>query len=328
MRSEWFLLHNATYFREIGQCPHSPNLAWWCMEARDETKNRLEATVVDISLGFQAPTIHREHQAIQHIYTRRLRNRPCLSAIRRDMSQYASGIIANFNTIACRVEKIRENTWMYSEVMRRCLSCFTSATLPSSPIMFLKSSSLSGKNCDENEKKRTFYDDLSWSRCKHKIPTFKHPRKYSIPRPSKNLSQLIAVSSVTFHIVDHATSMTSSKTLRCSRSLIKVNITDIAPKSPRNNFWLPSTWHANEFNRYIAILWTNVCSVSLTAWRRILTRRSYSKSYGGNNICNDMCLTRRRILTTSFGIENWHRVRQPFLIIAGGLKRIIHTIHI
>lgn len=45
-----------------------------------------------------------------------------------------------------------------------------------------------------------------------------------MPRPSRNLLQLIAVSSVTFHMVDHATSMTSSKTERVNRSFMSVSI--------------------------------------------------------------------------------------------------------
>lgn len=56
------------------------------------------------------------------------------------------------------------------------------------------------------------------------VHTFRQPRKYSMPRPSRNRSQFLAVSSVTFHIVDQATSITSSKTRLDNRSLIKFNI--------------------------------------------------------------------------------------------------------
>lgn len=157
------------------------------------------------------------------------------------------------------------NSVMNSGVIRRGRSSLTSATFPNKPIMLRSRSSLSGKSCQINMNK--LYLDLSVTQIGL---TFKHPRKYSMPRPSRKRSQFFAVSSVTFHMVDQATSITSSKILRDSRSLIRLSIvckkkissfqeafiqrfviilTEIAPKSPRNIFWLPSTWQASEFSR-------------------------------------------------------------------------------
>lgn len=54
--------------------------------------------------------------------------------------------------------------------------------------------------------------------------TLRQARKYSMPRFSRNRWQFCGVSSVTFHIVDQATSSTSSHTRLSSRSDIRVSI--------------------------------------------------------------------------------------------------------
>lgn len=54
--------------------------------------------------------------------------------------------------------------------------------------------------------------------------TLRHFKKYSMPWPLRNRSQQLAASSVTFHIVDQATSRTSSHILRSTRSSISRSI--------------------------------------------------------------------------------------------------------
>lgn len=54
--------------------------------------------------------------------------------------------------------------------------------------------------------------------------TLRHFKKYSMPWPLRNRSQQLAASSVTFHIVDQATSRTSSHILRSTRSSINRSI--------------------------------------------------------------------------------------------------------
>lgn len=55
-------------------------------------------------------------------------------------------------------------------------------------------------------------------------PTCKHEIKCFIPSKSKNRSQLMGVSSVTFHMVAHATSITSSNVFLLILLLIKLII--------------------------------------------------------------------------------------------------------
>lgn len=115
-----------------------------------------------------------------------------------------------------------EKTLMNSVLIKRLRNLLTSATFPTKPIIFRRSSSLSLKHC--NKIMVNAHSDIVKNKFQFFLLTLKHPKKNSIPLPSKNRSQLIAVSSVTFHIVDQATSITSSNTFRVKRSYINVNI--------------------------------------------------------------------------------------------------------
>lgn len=111
---------------------------------------------------------------------------------------------------------------MNSVLISRFRNRFTSATLPTRPIIFRNSSSRSLKRWNSNACGLLL--PSNFNKIDAITLTFRQPRKNSIPRPSKNRSQLTAVSSVTFHIVDQATSMTSSNTSRVSRSWMSVSI--------------------------------------------------------------------------------------------------------
>ena len=99
-----------------------------------------------------------------------------------------------------------ENTATNSFVISWGRSAGTSATLPSSPIMFLR------RSCDSGN----FSLQLQNVRSTFKINMNKniwlaYLRNSCIPPPSRNRLQLIGVSSVTFHMQDQAVSITSSQ---------------------------------------------------------------------------------------------------------------------
>lgn len=116
-----------------------------------------------------------------------------------------------------------ENTVINSDFIKRFRKRFTSATFPTKPIIFRNNSSLSWKHCKWKENDFFLFGHFMEIQCLREL-TCKQLKKYVIPPPFKKRSQFIAVSSVTFHIVDQATSITSSNTFRFKRSWIKVNI--------------------------------------------------------------------------------------------------------
>ena len=66
---------------KIRERPNGPNLTRWCIVTRDESENRLEASVVDISLSIQAPPFNCHEHSVKNIFARRRLNRPRIGAI-------------------------------------------------------------------------------------------------------------------------------------------------------------------------------------------------------------------------------------------------------
>lgn len=75
-------------------------------------------------------------------------------------------------------------------------------------------------------------------------------RNSCIPFPLRKRSQLSGVSSVTFHMVDQAVSMTSSQMPAASFSVMMKSIFSMAPSRPTRRFCWPSTWQQE------SIYWT------------------------------------------------------------------------
>jgi hypothetical protein len=117
-----------------------------------------------------------------------------------------------------------ENTVMNSEVISCGLSSSTSATLPKRPIILRSNSGWLGKAW-KLQKKKEWQVEIWFFKRKYTVQlTLRQLRKNCMPLCLKKRLQLRAVSSVTFHIVDHATSITSSQTLRLSFSSISCSM--------------------------------------------------------------------------------------------------------
>ena len=81
--------------RQVGQCPHGPVLTLRRVHHLHQPQDWFKASVVDVALCRQVPSLDGDHHSLQDLDSRRLLDGPRLRAVTGHVCQHAGCVIAH-----------------------------------------------------------------------------------------------------------------------------------------------------------------------------------------------------------------------------------------
>ena len=213
----------------------------------NESKNWLKRTIVDVTVSFEVPTVYCPDQAFENCSSLRCVKSPRFLAIWGYMGQDSCCVVADLHIFLVKTFKYRQfwesvqtihvpqfHHLVIPKARRRGQWTFGSST-EAEALSLLLHCPTDPSCCGAvllSHRKPSHIEDISWVHTKtcqndrtvEKKLTLQQSRKAFIPPLSRNLRQFSGVSSVTFHMEDHAISITSSHEFSDSRILIRFNM--------------------------------------------------------------------------------------------------------